>query len=143
MILLPKDYRMDLNQQAAAAAITLSSTGAVVSTGLLDADVLHQFMVFFAGASGAVTSLTYVKSTMSFGRKFVMAIGSSTLAYHSYEPISDWITPLQGYDSFTGFIIGFLAFNLLGGIWAMSSKFSNSPFAVVDWFRGKGGTPKE
>lgn len=137
------NIHMTPEHQIAAGALLAASTGATVSTGLLSADMLHQFMVFFAGASGAVTSLTYVKSSMSFGRKFVMTIGSSTLAYHSYEPVSDWIPMLQGYDSFTGFIIGFLAFNLLGGVWVMSSRFSNSPFAVIDWLRNKGSAPKE
>ncbi len=142
MLLLPKDTRMTPEHQLGAAVISTFATGSVVSTGLLTEDMLYQLMVFFAGTSGAVTSLTYVRS-MSFGRKVVMAVGSSTLAYHSYLPISNWISPLEGNDGLTAFIMGFIAFNLLGGIWAMSSKFSKSPFEVIDMLRGKGTGPKE
>lgn len=117
------------------------ATGSVVSTGLLTADMLETAAVFFACMSGGMMSLTYMKSSLSFARKILVAIGSGLTAFNSYEVVYEFIPRFDGYDRFTGFTLGFLAFNLLGGLFVASSKFSKSPLAFFDWAVRRGERP--
>ena len=118
-----------------------ASTGSVVTTGLLDADMLESAAVFFACMSGGMMSLTYMKSSLSFARKILVAIGSGLTAFNGYEVVYEFIPRFEGYDRFTGFTLGFLAFNLLGGLFVASSKFSKSPLAFIDWALRRGERP--
>ena len=132
---------MTPEQATIGAFLGAGATGSVVSTGLLTADMLETAAVFFACMSGGMMSLTYMKSSLSFARKILVAIGSGLTAFNGYEVVYEFIPRFEGYDRFTGFTLGFLAFNLLGGLFVASSKFSKSPLAFFDWAVRRGERP--
>ena len=132
---------MTPEQGAIGVFLGVGATGSVVSNGLLSADMLETAAVFFACMSGGMMSLTYMKSSLSFARKILVAIGSGLTAFNGYEVIYEFIPRFEGYDRFTGFTLGFLAFNLLGGLFVISSKFSKSPLAFIDWALRRGARP--
>lgn len=133
--------RMTLDQYIAGGVLTTSAAGAVVTNGMLSADIINQATVFFACMGGATMSLTFLKLDMSLVKKVFVALGSALMAFYSIEIVHEFLPRLVGHDRPIGFFLSFFAFNLLGGMHAIASRFKASPFAVVDWFRGRGGNP--
>lgn len=134
---------MTLDQYIAGGVLTTSAAGAVVTNGLLDEGVIHQATVFFACMGGATMSLTFIQIDMSIVKKVFVALGSALMAFYSIELVYEIFPKWDGLDRPIGFWLSFFAFNLLGGMNAIATKFKTSPFAVVDWFRGRGGNPNK
>lgn len=132
---------MTPDQSIAGVALTTSAAGAVITNGMLSADIIHQATVFFACMGGATMLLTVMKMEMSLIKKVFVALGSALMGFYSIEIVYEFWPRLIDHDRPIGFFLSFFAFNLLGGLHTIATKFNNSPFAVVDWFRGRGGNP--
>lgn len=134
---------MTLDQSIAGVALATSAAGAVVTTGMLSADIINQATVFFACMGGATMSLTFIKIDMSFMKKFFVVLGSALMAFYSIELVYEIFPKWEGLDRPIGFWLSFFAFNLLGGMNAIATKFKTSPFAVVDWALRRGDNPNK